>query len=452
MEIVYCYAFKVVIDYFRLDFTTLNIKDYIMKIEELERLIEAQAETISLDFKANSPWAVKNFGRDMLAMSNVRDGGTIVIGVEEIDNKFVRKGVSTDNIETYKVDIMKDQLLKYADPPIDFTVSFPTDSNGLHYVVIKVFPFKEMPTICKRTLDKELIETTIYYRNTNRRIESAAISNSTDLRDIIELAAVRLMQKRKSFGYILPESDFELFKKEIDTITESPVVKKIKSKGFIEVKFVPNKAGNIASLSECLEIIKKAEVRKYWVLPWIPNGNPGQGELYPVEAGYQAESDLGSRIEFWRFFQSEQFYMLNSIVEDWYAEDVLRQGWAQNVPPGKYLSLITSIVHYITQVFAFLERLAFQGLYKEGVNVTITYYNTKGREIYVDSSKRTSFITPKITQAAKIEIKGDYSQQEILEDSTKFSNDFILKVLDYFGYKAPSESIQIEQLEFLNGR
>jgi hypothetical protein len=425
--------------------------NFFMDIQSFERLIEGRTESVSLDFKADSPWSVKGLGRDILAMSNVRNGGTIVIGINEEGNSFVRKGVCEANKHSYKIDIMKDQLLKYADPAVDFSVSFPQDSNGLDYVVITVYPFKEVPTICKKELDKELKPNTIYYRNTDRRIESAAISNSNDLRDLVELAAIRLMQRRRDWGYILPDQNLEIFKNEIETIIETPLIGKIRSRGYIETQIIPNKPENISSLSKCLKYIKDAQVSFYWSLPWIPVNGTGQGTLHPADGSYEGESDLGARLEFWRFFESGQFYMLNSIVEDWYAEDPLRQSWT-DVVPGKYLSLITSIVHYITQLFAFLERLALQGLYKEGVQVSITYIGTKERELYIDSSKRINFITPKITKADKIQLKGNFTYEEITQDNLKLANAIILKALDYFGFNPPPDSIQIEQLELLNRR
>ena len=48
-------------------------------------------------------------------MSNLPDGGYIVIGVDEEDNEFKRTGVDEIDRKTYCLDLMRDQISKYAD-------------------------------------------------------------------------------------------------------------------------------------------------------------------------------------------------------------------------------------------------------------------------------------------------------------------------------------------------
>ena len=61
-------------------------------------------------------------------MSNLPDGGYIVIGVDEEDNEFKRTGVDEIDRKTYRLDLMRDQISKYADPMVDLNLSFPVDS------------------------------------------------------------------------------------------------------------------------------------------------------------------------------------------------------------------------------------------------------------------------------------------------------------------------------------
>src|SRR5699024_8138875 len=114
-----------------------------MTYEQLKTLIEGQTENPSLDFKADSPLRVQRLAKDIIAMSNVRDGGLIVIGV------------SDGNLTTYNKDHMKDKLTKYTDPPVDFDLHFPSDNNGKTFVVIKVHPFKEIPVICELAIKQK---------------------------------------------------------------------------------------------------------------------------------------------------------------------------------------------------------------------------------------------------------------------------------------------------------
>jgi len=163
-----------------------------MDTEELEQRLEGGQETQSFEVKAAMPWDHKSLAKDILAMSNVRDGGTILIGVDDVS--FARQGVDASTRNTYKIDIMRDQMTKYADPHVEFSVSFPVDRQGLTYVAIRVAPFREIPVICRKD-SQDTVAGAIYYRCTNRRIESATVSNSYDMRDIITIAAMRTRQR-----------------------------------------------------------------------------------------------------------------------------------------------------------------------------------------------------------------------------------------------------------------
>lgn len=183
-----------------------------MNTEELESLLQAQTETPSVEFKGACNWEATKLAKDILAISNVQDGGYIIIGVE--DQSFARQGVTAAQKATFTLDTMKDQMAAFADPHVNFLVEFPVDVGGKEYVVIRVYQFEEIPVICR----KDGVDTragVIYYRNKNRRVESAAVSNSYDMRDIIELATVRMMQRKQRFGYAVGRADKQKFDEEL---------------------------------------------------------------------------------------------------------------------------------------------------------------------------------------------------------------------------------------------
>lgn len=165
--------------------------------EELEAILQGQEETQGIEFKRPTPWDVNWLAKDILAMSNVQDGGYIIIGV---DDPFNRIGVTADILETYKIDEMRDQMTKFADPHVDFSISTQQDAAGLHYQIIRVHPFEEIPVICRKN-GADIKAGVLYYRNKNRRVESAAVSSSYDMRNIIEIATIKMMRRREQQGY-----------------------------------------------------------------------------------------------------------------------------------------------------------------------------------------------------------------------------------------------------------
>ena len=91
-----------------------------MSTEELEELLEGADETDALEFKQAMSWDV-GLIKDVLAMANIEDGGRIVIGIE--DGTFTRQGLTTEQIDTYNPDNMKDAVGLFADPFVEFSVT-----------------------------------------------------------------------------------------------------------------------------------------------------------------------------------------------------------------------------------------------------------------------------------------------------------------------------------------
>lgn len=169
-----------------------------MDVADFERLVEGSEESQSLDFKGPCSWDIKSLAKDILAFSNVQDGGYIVIGFD--DKSFERVGITDEQLATFEQETMQDQVTKYADPFVTFAVHKIVDDNGLKFVVIRVLEFPEVPVVCKAD-SSDTHQGRIYYRSRRRRPESEAVSNSFDLRDILDRATIKIMAKRKSQGY-----------------------------------------------------------------------------------------------------------------------------------------------------------------------------------------------------------------------------------------------------------
>lgn len=153
-------------------------------------VLELPQESRAVELKRAAKWEElkKGIPKDILAMSNLRDGGIIVIGVQEKDNKWNRTGMTEDQLSTYDPDNMIDHINKYASPPITVDVVTYTDDKGLNYLVIQVHEFKEKLIVCKRNCPDELREGAFYIRPIGKA-ESREVQNAEEMHDLLELAA-----------------------------------------------------------------------------------------------------------------------------------------------------------------------------------------------------------------------------------------------------------------------
>lgn len=169
-----------------------------MDTDEFEALVEGSEESQTLEYKGPCNWSIRTFVKDILALSNVQDGGFIIIGFE---NRTLRRlGLSEAQIATYDVEQMQDQMANYADPFVTFTRYVVDGKDDKKYVVIRVSEFPEIPVV-SRADGHDVRQGVVYYRTRRRRPASEPVTTSYDMRDILDRAGVKLMAKRSSQGY-----------------------------------------------------------------------------------------------------------------------------------------------------------------------------------------------------------------------------------------------------------
>ena len=162
--------------------------------------------------------------RAAISMANRRDGGRVIIGVEEGDNNsLILNGVSQDDLPSWNHDDLADSIAEYADPSVNFEVeSFKLE--GKDFVILEVDEFDDFPVICKKNFDNVLRSGACYIRS-RRKPETVDIPTFVDMRDLLELAinkGVRNFVRRASSAGLslsaenIKPSDTELFNKQFE--------------------------------------------------------------------------------------------------------------------------------------------------------------------------------------------------------------------------------------------
>lgn len=162
-------------------------------------LILAQGETARVDFKAPMAWegtARADLAEDIVAMSNVRDGGTILIGVAEgPDGRPVVEGLTSEQLASFDPTKVCDYVAGYFQPVARLRIERP-EIAGKTIIAIRVEEFESTPLICikdgpEKRPDSAKPKRAFYAGNLIVRTPSAkseTIRTSEDMQALIRLA------------------------------------------------------------------------------------------------------------------------------------------------------------------------------------------------------------------------------------------------------------------------
>lgn len=175
---------------------------------DLLRLVLDRRESRHVEIKRSFNWCCKGESKDdslrikvartIMAMSNLRDGGVVIIGLDEDkpNNTFVLKGVAAEHVSSFTQDNVMSFVNEYADPAVDVRVHH-LDHEPHRLVVILVSEFLDIPVVCRkdRSGDPSLRRGAIYSRAL-RKHETVEIPSETEMRELLNLATTKELRRR----------------------------------------------------------------------------------------------------------------------------------------------------------------------------------------------------------------------------------------------------------------
>lgn len=167
------------------------------------------SESRSLDFKQSRHWSSdKEFRlkiiRTILAMSNLQDGGAIVIGVSESPDGYPTvTGMSQEDFDSYNTDDVAAQVAKYADPPVGCQVIKGTSSGEHLIVVIEVPGLTRIPTVCKASDGgTNVLRAGALYIRPLGKPESREVMTAFETSELLDAAIRARIQELRQLGLL----------------------------------------------------------------------------------------------------------------------------------------------------------------------------------------------------------------------------------------------------------
>jgi hypothetical protein len=160
-------------------------------------LLELGHEAHGIEFKPSGPLERATYGTDliiraMLGMANRRDGGTIVVGVAEVDGRPDPQGVDPAHLASWNHDHLSALINACADPYVRFRLGPPVLLGERPFVVIEVEEFDQLPVICTRNATdanrRPILQVSAIYVRTRRKPETTQVPSQTEMRELLTLA------------------------------------------------------------------------------------------------------------------------------------------------------------------------------------------------------------------------------------------------------------------------
>jgi hypothetical protein len=418
------------------------------------QLLSRQSETRNLDYKGPMSFVGADKAdrceivKDLIAMSNVRDGGSILIGVEQDGGKFVPRGVTTAQAASFDITKIGDFARNYCSV-LPTVTSHVVEIDGVDLVLLQVAEFGEEPIVCIKDMTRSgsatefiLRKGSIYVRTSDAR--SVAIDSSESMRALLDLA----VQKRGAslisqiqrligapIGWGVPAGDpMDAYASDLTSCDEFFKRESIATPHwFFELAPLPHHASRINTQARLREIVQDSEVAlRGWTFP-----HSDRERFTPFESGRESVTHWATHHEAFRAFKNGLFVWRQELREDH------SEHYAQSV---SYVSAMYTIMEF----FVFADRYVALLPDVERVSLRFGINGLRGRRLYADAN--VQFWQKYTASADRYEQVYDGPVAELRAGIQELAARAAKELFDLFDADVSIETIKDWQAKFLERR
>jgi hypothetical protein len=426
---------------------------------EFAELIALGHERRGVEFKGpglrSDTYVFAKVARAVLGMANLRDGGVVAIGVEEVGTSdLVATGLNAAQLATWTFDDVAAGLASYADPSVEFDLSVCRHERE-PCIVLEVRPFADMPILCKREYSRAdasgrtemVLRRGACYVRTRARPETSEIPTAEDMRDLLDFATERRLRAFLAQSVRAGVDLARLANATADgryaaeaTPAPSEALARIESRGYWRVVMRPETyvERRIQDIHHLPDLIRRTDVRLAgWSFPYV------RGEVVPQygEDRIFQELEWGHRQEWWQLHQSEQLIHEAAVPEDWRDSSEMWPavgGWS----PSTQLGVCDTLWRFTT-AFEFAARLASAVPGDDPYFVEVIGVGMRGRLIYAERDEcPIRFDHRYVTQSDRLAYRITLAQSELLAEAADHAVHGAIDFFRRFGWQPRAELLR----------
>lgn len=424
------------------------VMDRLFPPYRIEEYLEAKIEVKNLDYKLGVNWNKSSDERfeivkDILAMANTQDGGTIIFGVRNED--FTKVGLSDAEFASFDQTKVNDLLHEYTDPKFTCFVYKHDNIHGKKYVAINVPEFPEIPIICKKDANSSknhkliLTRGQLYIRTD--KATSVIIPGAQEMRELLGRAITRksddLLSSIASLIKGRPPklSDdagqrYAEERREADGFLESRLGENLTHLGSWEVNAYPTnyRSDRIPNHAAIKEYITHATVHlRGWSFPQTSNDHTTN-----FSTGRQSFTIGLVNAEGYRAYQSGLFAWKGSFWED-------KRGLKND--DGRNVLVFADVIYCVTEYILFLKRYYELVAPKDAIHVQIVMNGTNERKLVRGEYVSTSLPDSYIAKENPIVIHEDVQVVELKASANELAQKIIKRIFTLFNWEEASEAM-----------
>lgn len=411
--------------------------------EEISNLLAKKTEDANLDYKESFNWEGSSSEekcrliKDILAMSNTKDGGSILFGVKDDDFNYF--GLSDEDQNSFDQTKVNDFLHKYTDPKHTCSV-YKTEFDGKKVILIRVPEFADTPIICKKNADdshsSQLLKAGGIYIRTAKGT-SELVPSSEEMRELLNRATLKRGDEllsnieRLLKGVPLTKDGDEKYKEEIagaEKYVADSLGENLNDVGSWEVTIYPKgyEPSRIESPNKVKELVDEARVSlRGWSFPHEDKDNQAN-----FNNGRQSFTIWDRYIEAFRAYESGLVYFRKAFwedVEDW--DD------KPDYPVMDFLGVIWTITEYMIFAKRYYENLAPEA----ELSIKIVMHGTKERRLVSLGRAHLGLFYKSMEDP--IIVKKNITVTDLRANHIEIARNIVKEVFSMFNWNDPADTV-----------